>query len=287
MPRSRAREQSPRAAASSKETRARLRAMPPHQRRAHRVSWGPPTLLLRRTPRTPTSAGRSGRSTESCLQASRHRGASWRDRSWDNSPDRRALRTSAWHPHERGGHGPRSSGTPPGFRAWYRAAVRSPRHSRGSGRRAPSYAEQSLETAAVEADDHLVIHRDDWHRHSSGLSDQLIASRGVLGDVLGRERDTMGRKKLFRSVARLSGRGPVDRDIPRAHGSLSTSRPPKTRRPTLNASGSVMPAPCSCWLFSHHARRCSSDRKKFSFVQRTVHARQLPGTKRVTHTMTS
>jgi len=56
---------------------------------------------------------------------------------------------------------------------------------------------QSLETAAVEADDHLVIHRDDWHRHSSGLSDQLIASRGVLGDVLGRERDTMDERNSF------------------------------------------------------------------------------------------
>jgi hypothetical protein len=92
----------------------------------------------------------------------------------------------------------------------------------------------------------------------------------------------VGRKKLFRRVARLSGRRPVDRYLPSGQVQSPVSRPPNTRRPTLNASASVIPAPSSCWLPSHHARRCSSDRKKFSLVQSTAHARPSSRFNRVT-----
>jgi hypothetical protein len=111
----------------------------------------------------------------------------------------------------------------------------------------------------------------------------IVAPRAT--DPVGEE--AVGRKKLFRRVTRLSGRGPVNRHLALAHASSPASRPPKTFRPTSKASASAMPAPCSCWLLSHHARRCSSDRKKFSFVQRTAHARPSSGLNRVTHTMTS
>ena len=46
---------------------------------------------------------------------------------------------------------------------------------------------------------------------------RLLTSRRVLGDVLGSELDTARRKKLFRRVTRLSGRGPVDGDAGRRH----------------------------------------------------------------------
>jgi hypothetical protein len=59
------------------------------------------------------------------------------------------------------------------------------------------------------------------------------------------------------------------------------------RRPSVNASPSVTPAPAALWWPCHHARRCSSDRKKLSLVQSTVHARPSSGPDRVTHTMRS
>jgi len=44
--------------------------------------------------------------------------------------------------------------------------------------------------------------------------------------------------------------------------------------PSLKASAIVMPAPATSGLPSRHARRCSSDRKKFSVVQSESHARR-------------
>jgi hypothetical protein len=44
--------------------------------------------------------------------------------------------------------------------------------------------------------------------------------------------------------------------------------------PSLKASVIVIPAPATSGLSSRHARRCSSDRKKFSVVQRESHARR-------------
>jgi hypothetical protein len=79
--------------------------------------------------------------------------------------------------------------------------------------------EQAVQPAAIEAHDDLVVHRDDGHGRSPGSRDQLIARSRILGDVLRRERDAFGRKKLFRRVAGLSGGGPVDRDRPIRHAS--------------------------------------------------------------------
>jgi hypothetical protein len=62
-----------------------------------------------------------------------------------------------------------------------------------------------LQPPSVEADDNLIVDRDDWDGHSPGSGDQLVASRRVIRDVLRRELDAVGRKELFRRVTRLSG----------------------------------------------------------------------------------
>ena len=146
--------------------------------------------------------------------------------------------------------------------------------------------EEPLEAAPVEAHDDLVVHHDDRHRHSSGSGEQLVTGRQVLGDVLCGERDAMRRKKLFRRVARLSGRGPVDRYCSVRGDEPPLRSPPKTRRASLNASPTVAPAPGAPGFASLHARRCSSDRKKLSVVQ--SESRTLPRSSAIfsTHTMT-
>lgn len=57
-----------------------------------------------------------------------------------------------------------------------------------------------------------------WLRAVAG--DHTTRCRRVLGDILGRELDAIGRKELFRRVTRLSGRRPVDGDLPTRHVSL-------------------------------------------------------------------
>jgi hypothetical protein len=59
------------------------------------------------------------------------------------------------------------------------------------------------------------------------------------------------------------------------------------RRPSLNASTTVAPAPGTPGFAARHARRCSSDRKKFSVVQSDVASRHWPSARLPTHTMTS
>jgi hypothetical protein len=54
--------------------------------------------------------------------------------------------------------------------------------------------------------------------------------------------------------------------------------------PSLNASVDVIPAPATSGFPSRHARRCSSDRKKFSVVQSESHARRSSA-RFPTHTM--
>ena len=89
------------------------------------------------------------------------------------------------------------------------------------------YPEEPLEATSIEADDHLVIHGDHGNRHPPGLGHELLTGGGVLRDVLGGEVDTPRRKKLFRRVTRLSGRGPVDR-----HLSIDHPVPPSTGPPS-------------------------------------------------------
>jgi len=62
-----------------------------------------------------------------------------------------------------------------------------------------------LQPPTVEADDNLVVYRDDRDGHPPCPRDQLLAGRRIIRNVLGREVETMGRKKLFRRVTRLSG----------------------------------------------------------------------------------
>jgi hypothetical protein len=97
----------------------------------------------------------------------------------------------------------------------------------------------------------------------------------------------MGRKKLFRRVARLSGRGPVHRYLSVGHQCPPWRSPPKTRVPSLNASATVAPAPGTSGFAARHARRCSSDRKKFSVVQSDVATRRWSSERVPTHTMTA
>ena len=87
-----------------------------------------------------------------------------------------------------------------------------------------SKSQKPLEPTPVEPDDDIVIHQDHRHRHPSCSGDQLLARFRVLCDVLRRERNPMRRKKLFRRVAGLSGRGPVDRDLSIRHCSISSKK---------------------------------------------------------------
>jgi hypothetical protein len=80
-----------------------------------------------------------------------------------------------------------------------------------------SDSQEPLQLSAVEPDNDLVVYHDDGHGHAPGSGDQFLAGLRVLCDVLGRELNAVGRKKLFRRVTRLSGRGPVDGDLPRRH----------------------------------------------------------------------
>jgi hypothetical protein len=48
-----------------------------------------------------------------------------------------------------------------------------------------------LQPPAVEADDNLVVYRDDRDGRPPGLRDQLLAGCRVVGDVLRRELDAM------------------------------------------------------------------------------------------------
>jgi len=66
-------------------------------------------------------------------------------------------------------------------------------------------SQKTLQPSPVEPDDNLVVHRDDGHGHAPGSGHQFLACLYVLCDVPGRELDAVGRKKLFRRVARLSG----------------------------------------------------------------------------------
>ncbi len=127
--------------------------------------------------------------------------------------------------------------------------------------------------AAVEAHDNVVTDGDDRNRHPAGLRDQLVAGGRVLRDVLRRELDPARRKKLFRRVTRLSGGGPVHRDWLIRHRYAPSRRPPKMRRPSLKPSATVVAAPGISGFVSHHALRCSSDRKKLIVVQRESETR--------------
>src|SRR5260370_883455 len=72
-----------------------------------------------------------------------------------------------------------------------------------------SEAEQTLELAAVEADDDFVSDEDDGHRRPARSRQQLRTGGRVLGDVLRLERHTFLRKKLFRQVTAASAGRPV------------------------------------------------------------------------------
>ena len=58
------------------------------------------------------------------------------------------------------------------------------------------------------------------------------------------------------------------------------------RRASLNASFTAAPAPGAEGIACRHTRRWSSDRKKFSDVQRDVAMRRSPSRRVSTHTMT-
>jgi hypothetical protein len=62
-----------------------------------------------------------------------------------------------------------------------------------------------LQSSSIEADDDLVVYRDDRHGHSPRSRYQFFPRRCVVCDVLRRELDAMGRKELFRRVTGLSG----------------------------------------------------------------------------------
>jgi hypothetical protein len=82
--------------------------------------------------------------------------------------------------------------------------MRSKRHNPGSAPPASVDSQHPPQPASVEADDDLIVDRDDRDRHPACSRDQLVASLGVLRDVLCREGDAVGRKKLLRRVTRLS-----------------------------------------------------------------------------------
>src|SRR5712691_10179158 len=134
--------------------------------------------------------------------------------------------------------------------------------------------QEALEPPPVEADDHLVVDRDDGYGHTAGLGDQFLPSRRVLRDVLCHKGNSLRRKKLFRRVAGLSRGRPIDRDRAVRHGVRLLRSPPKTRSPSLKASDTGVPAPSIVGLASHHALMCSSDRKKLRVVQVEVKARR-------------
>ena len=155
----------------------------------------------------------------------------------------------------------------------------------GQVTRGISESEQALKLAPVEPHDDLVVHGDDGHRHPSRLRDELGAGCLIIRDVLRRERHAFLRKKLFRRVTRLSGRGPVDRYQPVAHRHAFPIKPPKIRRARLNASPTVAPEPAAPGFAARHARKSSSDRKKFSCVQSDVAIRRWSSRRASTHTM--
>jgi hypothetical protein len=78
------------------------------------------------------------------------------------------------------------------------------RHSQGSEQRASANPQKPLQPPPVEADDHLVVYGDDRDGHAASASEQLLTSRRILRDVLGREGDAVRRKEFFRRVAGLS-----------------------------------------------------------------------------------
>src|SRR5262249_19171548 len=109
---------------------------------------------------------------------------------------------------------------------------------------------------------------NDRNSRTSGSGAQFFTRGRVFGDILRRKRDTSRRKKLFRRVTGLSGRGPVDRDRAiRHHHPCLMRRPPKTWRPSLKPSATVAPAPSTDGLRCRHALSSSSDRKKLLVVQ--------------------
>ena len=77
-----------------------------------------------------------------------------------------------------------------------------------------------------------------------------------------------------------------DGDLLIRHAFWPLRSPPKTRSPSLKASDTGVPAPSSVGLASHHALRCSSDRKKLSVVQVELQARCSPSHRFPAQTMT-
>ena len=157
-----------------------------------------------------------------------------------------------------------------------------------------SQAQEALQAAPVEARNDLVVDHHDGDGHPPGLRHQLCSRPLILGDVLGGERDPVRRKKLFRRVAGLSGRGPVHRDLMRRHRRhscggrrLMSRSSPKMCWPSLKASMTGVPAPTISGCVAYQARRCSSDRKKLRVVQRNVQRRPASSPCWPTQTMSS
>ncbi len=198
----------------------------------------------------------------------------------------RGWQTTALPLPSREGRGPRSSGSQGDRQTVSRRVARSARRSPGSGPSRWSDSEEPLQAAPVEPRDHLIIDRDDGDGHPARLRDQLLPRYRVLGDVLGDKGNPLRRKKLFRRMTGLSGRRPVDCDVPARHDLSLLRRPPKTRSPSLKASDTRVPAPATSGFAARHARRCSSDRKKLSVVQSEVEARRSPSPCLPTQTMT-
>src|SRR3989442_6843330 len=92
-----------------------------------------------------------------------------------------------------------------------------PGHRTTNRRHRVSHPEQALKPPTVESHHDLLPYDDHGHRHPAGLRDQLLSCRGILSDVLGGELYPVRRKKLFRRMTRLSGRGPVDRHLSFRH----------------------------------------------------------------------
>src|SRR3989344_646403 len=72
------------------------------------------------------------------------------------------------------------------------------------------YSEQLLESLLVEADDDVVIYRDDRHAHLSGLLYHFLALREVRGDIVLRVRDLVLREEILRRMAEVASRRRVD-----------------------------------------------------------------------------
>ncbi len=134
-------------------------------------------------------------------------------------------------------------------------------------------AQEPLDLASVEADDHLAI--DDRHRSRPHPElQQLLQRLRILSDVLRDELDALLRKKLFLLVAGASPWLAIDDHLLR-HDLLlpylafaSAKSEPKISRPASKASSSERTRPGGCPFTFRQTSRWSEVQKKLMFGQR-------------------